>query len=185
MSRRQKDPLRPLTPEEQTALERLSRSQSEPASQVARAKALLAVAAGQPYTTAAYAAGRRSGDAVAHVVSRFNQHGLAALVPGHGGGPPPTYTVLERNRILTEARRTPDRERDGTATWSLMTLRHALRTAPDGLPTVSTGTIRAVLIDAGWSWQRSRSWCETGTAQRKRKQGIVTVIDPDAEAKKN
>jgi len=46
MTRRQKDPLRPLTSDEQTALERLSRSQTEPASHVARAKALLAVAAG-------------------------------------------------------------------------------------------------------------------------------------------
>jgi hypothetical protein len=141
--------------------------------------------AGQTYTAAAHAAGRRSGDAVAPLVTRFHQQGVAAIVPGHGGGPPPTYTVAERNRILAEARRTPDRERDGTATWSLMTLRRALRTAADGLPNVSTGTIRAVLIDAGWSWQRSRSWCDTGTAQRKRKSGIVNVIDPDAEAKKS
>ena len=89
MTRRQKDPLRALTPEEQTTLERLSRSQSEPASHVARAKALLAVAAGQSYTAAAYAAGRRSGDAVAQLVTRFNQHGLVAIVPGHGGGSPP------------------------------------------------------------------------------------------------
>jgi Homeodomain-like domain len=185
MTRRQKDPLRPLAAAEQAALERLSRSHTEPASHVARAKALLAVAAGQSYTAAAQAAGRRSGDAVAHLVTRFNQHGLAAIVPGHGGGPPPTYTVAERNRILAAARRAPDRERDGTATWSLMTLRRALRMAPDGLPNVSTGTIRAVLIEAGWSWQRSRSWCETGTAQRKRKHGIVTVVDPDAEAKKS
>jgi hypothetical protein len=185
MTRRQKDPLRRLTRAEQTALERLARSHTEPASHVARAKALLAVAAGQSYTAAAQAAGRRSGDAVAHLVTRFNQHGLAAIMPGHGGGPPPIYTVVARNRILAEARRTPDRERDGTATWSLMTLRYALRTAPDGLPNVSTGTIRVVLIEAGWTWQRSRSWCETGTAQRKRKCGIVTVVDPDAEAKKS
>jgi hypothetical protein len=185
MTRRQKDPLRLLSPEEQTALEGLSRSQTEPASHVARAKALLAVAAGLSYCAAAQAAGRRSGDAVAHLVTRFNQHGLHAIVPGHGGGPPLTYTVAERNRILAEARRPPDRETDGTATWSLMTLRTALRSAPDGLPKVSTATIRAVLLDAGWSWQRSRSWCETGTAQRKRKRGIVTVIDPDGEAKKN
>jgi hypothetical protein len=185
MTRRQKDPLRLLTPEEQTVLDRLSRSHTEPASHVARAKALLAVAAGQSYSAAALAAGRRSGDAVAHLVTRFNQHGVAAIVPGHGGGPPATYTVAERNRILAEARRTPDRDADGTATWSLMTLRQALRTAPDGLANVSTGTIRAVLLEAGWSWQRSRSWCETGTAQRKRKRGIVTVLDPDAEAKKS
>ena len=184
MTRRQKDPLRPLAPEEQLALERLSRSQTEPASHVARAKALLAVAAGQTYSAAAQTAGRRSGDAVAQLVTRFNQHGLAAIMPAHGGGPPATYTVAERNRILAEVRRPPDREADGTATWSLMTLRHALRTAPNGLSKVSTGTIRTVLLEAGWSWQRSRSWCETGTAQRKRKRGIVTVIDPDAEAKK-
>ncbi len=185
MTRRQKDPLRPLTAEEQAALERLSRSQTEPASHVARAKAILAVAVGQTYTAAAQAAGRRSGDAVAHLVTRFNQQGVAAIVPRHGGGPPLTYTVVERNRILAEARRRPDREADGTATWSLMTLRRALRAAPDGLPRVSTGTIRAVLIDAGWSWQRSRTWCETGTVQRKRKSGVVTVTDPDAEAKKS
>ncbi len=185
MTRRQKDPLRPLAAEEQATLERLARSQSEPARHVARARALLAVAAGQSYTAAAQTAGRRSGDAVAQLVARFNQQGLAAIVPGHGGGPPPTYTIAARNRILAEARRTPDRETDGTATWSLMTLRRALRSAPDGLPHVSTATIRAVLIEAGWSWQRSRSWCETGTAQRKRKRGIVTVIDPDAEAKKS
>jgi transposase len=185
MTRRQKDPLRLLSPQEQTSLDRLSRSQTEPASHVARAKALLAVAAGKSYSAAALSAGRRSGDAVAQLVTRFNQHGLAAVVPSHGGGPAPTYTVAERNRILAEARRTPERERDGTATWSLMTLRHALRTTPDGLPKVSTGTIRAVLLEAGWSWQRSRSWCETGTAQRKRKCGIVTVVDPDAEAKKS
>lgn len=96
----------------------------------------------------------------------------------------PTYCVIERNRILAQARRIPERERDGTATWSLMTLRHALRTASDGVPTVSTGTIGAVLLEAGWSWQRRRSWCETGTAQRKRKHGIVTVRDPDAAATK-
>jgi transposase len=185
MTRRQKDPLRLLTPDEQSTLDRLSRSQTEPASHVARAKALLAVAAGVSYSAAAQAAGRRSGDAVAHLVTRFNQHGLVAIVPGHGGGPPPTYTLAERNRILAEARRTPDREADGTATWSLLTLRQTLRTAPDGLPKVSTGTIRAVLLEAGWSWQRSRSWCETGTAQRKRKHGVVTVVDPDAEAKKS
>ncbi len=185
MTRRQKDPLRSLTREEHAELERLSRSHSEPASHVARAKALLAVAAGQTYTAAAHAAGRRSGDAIAHLVARFNRLGLAAIEPRHGGGPPLTYTVTERNRILAEARRPPDREADGTATWSLMTLRRALRAAPDGLPRVSTGTIRSVLIDAGWSWQRSRTWCETGTVQRKRKSGVVTVTDPDAEAKKS
>jgi len=42
MTRRKKDPLRPLTDEEREVLEQISRAQSEPASHVARAKALLA-----------------------------------------------------------------------------------------------------------------------------------------------
>ncbi len=46
MTRRQLDPLRPLTPEEATWLPQLSRSARAPASQVARAKAVLAGAAG-------------------------------------------------------------------------------------------------------------------------------------------
>ena len=53
MTRRQKDPLRQLTAEERTVLLQITLSQSEPASQVARAKALLAVPEGQSYTAAA------------------------------------------------------------------------------------------------------------------------------------
>jgi hypothetical protein len=84
MTRRQKDPLRALTEEERELLVRISRSYAEPASHVARAKALLAVADGMSYTAAAKTAGRRSGDAVSHLVSHFNREGLAALQPGHG-----------------------------------------------------------------------------------------------------
>lgn len=184
MTRRQKDPLRPLTADERSCLAHLSRSQSESASHVARATALLAVADGQTYTAAAQAAGRRSGDAVSQLVARFNQEGLLALEARHGGGPPIVYGSRERERILAEVGRSPDRERDGTATWSLTTLQRALRTAPDGLPQVSTYTIWTVLHEAGLSWQRSRSWCETGSVTRRRKGELVTVNDPDAEAKK-
>lgn len=184
MSRHQKDPLRPLTADERQQLERVSRSQTEAAAPVTHAKALLAVAAGQSFTEAARTAGRRSGDAVAHLVGRFNRDGLAALERRHGGGQPKRYTEAEQARILREVRRTPDREADGTATWSLTTLQRALRRAPDGLPMVSTYTILGVLHDAGFAWGRDRSWCETGTAVRKRKAGTVTVTDPDAAAKK-
>jgi transposase len=130
-------------------------------------------------------AGRRSGDAVSQLVSRFNREGLAAVEPRHGGGPPIMYQVAERERILTEFEHQPDREKDGTATWSLSTLRRALREAPDGLPNVSTYTIGCVLHDAGWTWQKDRTWCRTGTVTRKRKGGIVEVTDPEMEAKKN
>jgi transposase len=184
MTRRQKDPLRPLSNEERTCLEQLARAQAGPASHVARARALLAVADGQGYTAAATAAGRRSGDAVSQLVAHFNREGLAAVSPRHGGGPPARYTAQDRDRILTAVRRSPDREQDGTATWSLTTLQRSLRAAPDGLPTISTYTIWTVLHEAGLTWQRTRSWCATGKVKRKRKGAVVEITDPDAGPKK-
>jgi transposase len=186
MAHPQKTPLRYLTAAEHRELSRVARASSERADRVARAKALLAVAEGARFSEAARLAGRRSGDAVAQLVARFNRDGLAALEARHGGGPPVQYGAAERERILREVRRPPDRERDGTATWSLTTLQRALRRAPDGLPQVSTATILAVLWEAGYSWQRDRTWCPTGTARRKRRDGtIVETIDPDATPKKS
>jgi hypothetical protein len=37
----------------------------------------------------------------------------------------------------------------------------------------------------GLSWQKSRTWCETGVVMRTRKHGVVRVSDPDAMAKKS
>jgi transposase len=185
MSRRKKDPLRPLTDDEGAALTQLSRSQAAPAAQVARAAMLLAVARGDDYQQAARAAGRRSGDAVSHLVARFNAEGLAALTPRHGGGRRPTYGPGDRARIAAEAARAPTPEADGTATWSLSALRRTLRSAPDGLPRVSTYTIREVLRESGASYQRTRTWCPTGSALRRRKAGPAVVIDPDSDAKKS
>jgi len=184
MTRRQKDPLRKLKEGERKYLERVSRSGSAPASHVARAKAILAVAEGQSYTQAARSAGRKSGDTVSQLVSRFNQEGVQAIEPRHGGGPPVVYGEVERERIWREVRRQPDREKDGTATWSLQTLQRALREAADGLPAVSTYTIHTVLHKAGWSWQRDGTWCETGKVKRKRQGKMVEVSDPDTGAKK-
>jgi transposase len=185
MSRRKKDPLRPLSDDERDTLTQLSRSRAAPAAEVARAKALLAVADGSDYQQAARAAGRKSGDAVSALAARFNREGLAALRPRHGGGRRRLYDERARARILKEARRVPTPEADGTAAWSLSTLKGALRRARGGLPLISTYTIREVLHEAGYTYQRTRTWCPTGQATRKRKAGVATVIDPDAGPKKS
>jgi transposase len=185
MSRRQKDPLRPLREEERNELDCLSRSRSAPAAPVLRAPSLLAVAAGRSYTEAALLVGRRTGDTIRDWVSCFNRQGVAAVVPRHGGGPPVRYGDQQQRRILAEVERPPDREQDGTATWSLSTLQNALRQAPDGLPTISTYTIWTTLHRAGLSWQKSRTWCETGRVVRQRKHATVTVEDVDTEPKKS
>jgi hypothetical protein len=81
--------------------------------------------------------------------------------------------------MVAAAQRPPDRRQDGTGTWSLSTLERTLRR--DGLAPVGATTIRRVLYDAGSSYQRSRTWCPTGTAQRVRKAGMVQVVDPRPE----
>jgi hypothetical protein len=93
-----------------------------------------------------------------------------------------TYTNAQRARIVQEVQRVPDRKEDGTATWSLKTLERALRQA--ALPQVGATTIRQVLHDADYAFGKTRTWCPTGTALRKRKAGIVTVQDPAAQEKK-
>jgi transposase len=108
MTRRQKSPLRPLTSEECQELERLSRALNESATQVARAKALLAVSQGQSYTAAARAAGRRSGDAVSQLVERFNEIGLAALALRRGGGATVVYQSEQRQQILETIKQLPE-----------------------------------------------------------------------------
>ena len=72
---------------------------------VVRAKQLLAVAAGASYTEAARVTRRKSNDAVAQLVARFNCEGLKAVEPKKGSGAPSTYRATERERILREARR--------------------------------------------------------------------------------
>jgi transposase len=178
----QREPLRRLTRAEQAALQHIVSASSERIDRVRRAAAVLAVARGAAFSRAAWQAGLRSGATVADLVARFNRRGLAALTIARGRGRKPTYSPAARARIVATAQRQPNRRRDGTATWSLSTLQRSLRRA--GLPALGTSTIRRVLQDAGSSYQRTRSWCPTGTAQRKRKAGVVTVVDPNTEAKR-
>jgi transposase len=182
MATMQKERLRPLTIAEQREMKRIVKASSERVDRVRRATALLAVAGGQTFAAAAEVAGYRSPQAVTYLVRRFNQVGLGALEIGAGRGRRPTYDAVARARIVATAQRSPDRKVDGTATWSLSTLERTLR--GEGLPRVGATTIRRVLRDAGRSYQRTRTWCPTGTAQRKRKSGVVQVVDPRTEEKR-
>jgi transposase len=177
-----KEPLRPLSAAERAALDQLTHASSARVDRVQRARALVAVAAGQSFAAAARVAGCRSGTTVASLVMRFNRHGLSALDIAPGRGRRPTSAPAARAQIVATAQRAPDRKADGTGTWSLSTLERTLRR--EGLPQLGASTIRRVLEDAGSSYQRTRTWCPTGTAQRKRTAGVVTVVDPRTEEKR-
>ena len=117
------------------------------------------------------------------VVKGFNQRGLDILSIATGRGRKLTYTSEQQACILAELQREPARKADQTATWSLMTLRAALRKTD--LPEIAAETIRQVLHEAGYSYQRTRSWVRTGYALRKRKSGTVTTYDPETPEKKD
>jgi hypothetical protein len=96
------------------------------------------------------------------------------------------YTAADREKIIEEVRRTPDREVDGTATWSVTTLVRSLHRK--GMTGICRHTVWKVIRGAGFRRLKDRSWCETGSAVRKRKEGDqtveVVVHDPDSEQKK-
>lgn len=182
MAQPQKDPLRPLSEQEERELRRIVKASSERGDVARRARALLAVAASQPFAQAAGVAGFQEARSVGKLVKRFNAHGLAARSIAAGRGGKPTSTSAQQARILAEVQRTPDRQADQTATWSLSLLREALR-ATD-LPHIASETIRQVLHEHGYSYQRTRTWCRTGYALRKRKSGTVTVYDLETDGAK-
>jgi transposase len=184
MARPQKEPLRALTETERQELQTLAHARSAPADQIARASIILAIADQSSFSEAAQKARRRSRQAVARLVCRYNKEGMTAIYGHHGGGPALQYGPEEQARILQEFARPPDRDHDGTATWSLATLQRALRRAPNGLPTVSTYVIFHTLHRAGYTCQQDRTWCRTGTVQRKRTEGVVTVTDPATDEKR-
>src|SRR5713226_1092122 len=116
MARPQKEQLRALTAAEQATLEQLTKRTSERVDRVRRASALLAVARGERFATAAREAGVRSATTVANLVSRFNRDGLTALRIRAGRGRKPTYDAAARAQIIATAQRSPERRADGTAT---------------------------------------------------------------------
>lgn len=144
--------MRELTSEERDRLLRVSRSRTEAAEVVGRARSLLAVADGAGFAGGARAGGRKSGYGVGKLVERFNRDGLNTLQTKPSHGHRVTYTAQQRAEVLAEYRRTPDREMDGTGTWSLTTLQRAVRKRP-GVEKISRDTISNVLHAAGLTWQ--------------------------------
>jgi transposase len=176
------EPLRALTDAERERLQALVRARSERVDVRQRAVALLAVAQGASREAAARQAGYAHGYTVSRLIQRFNAQGPGALAIAPGRGRARTYTAAERQQILDVLHEAPDREQDQSATWSLTLLQRRLRAS--GLPQVSRDTIHQTLRQAGYRWERTRTLCPTGTARRKRKAGVVTVVDPEAEAKR-
>src|SRR2546423_5821290 len=182
MANAQKESLRPLSDADRRMLEDVVKARSERVDRVRRARALLTVAQTGSLAQAARQAGLRSATTVADLVTRFNRQGVDALDIAAGRGRRPTYERAARAHIVAVAQEQPRRREDQTATWSLRTLQRRLRR--EGLARIGTSTIRRVLQDAGSAYQRTRTWCPTGTAGRPRKSRPPRGGEPPEEEKK-
>jgi len=147
-----------------------------------RALIIKAVDEGNSYRAAAALSGRRSALAVSNLVTRFNREGIKAL-HSKNRGKTSKYTTETRQKIIDTFLLPPDRKMDGTATWSLTTLQKKLEKIDAGY--FSRFTLWKVLHEAGYSFQKDRTWVKTGIVRRNRGGAMVEVADPDAEAKKN
>jgi hypothetical protein len=114
MGNAQKHPLRAFTPPEEQELHRIVKATSERMDVVKRARALLCVQAGRPFTEAAREAGYKSGDSISQLEERFNERGLAALLIAPGRGRKPIYTDDQRACIKASVQRQPDPKVDQT-----------------------------------------------------------------------
>ena len=179
-----KTKLRELVQWETSELETIAKATSERVDRVRRANALLAVSQGKSFSQAAQLAGFKTGDGVMLLVKRFNQRGLAALNIATGRGPKPRYPTQARQLVPTTLQASPDRLEDQTASWSLSTLERSLHLNQPTLAKIGATTIRRILKQEGFSYQQNRSWCQTGQVKRVRKEGVVTVHDPQTEEKK-
>lgn len=174
-----KNQLRFLKKQERIELERISRSHTESFEHVARAKALLAVSKGHTYREAALLSGRKSDQAVSQLVLRFNERGLEALISLHGGGAKTIYGPQEKQKILELVSQKPKEE---SCYLSLSLIQAHLEKTSVGH--VSRDTIWQTLREGGYSFQKSRTWINTGKVMRKRNGKLVEVEDPDKDAKK-
>ncbi len=115
-------------------------------------------------------------------MQRFNQLGLSALSIAAGRGRKPTYTSQQRQRVLEELRREPDREQDQSATWSLSLLERALRKR--ALPNIGASTIRRVLTRGRLRvWEKPNLVPDGYSFARAASAGAVRVYDPQAAEK--
>jgi hypothetical protein len=118
MGNAQKHPLRAFTPPEEQELHRIVKATSERMDVVKRARALLCVQAGRPFTEAAREAGYKSGDSISQLEERFNERGLAALLIAPGRGRKPMNVLALAFSLPETERESPGHSCQGCARHS-------------------------------------------------------------------
>ena len=113
------------------------------------------MADGQAYIEAAHLAGRRTGDAVAALVSLFNHQGLAALEPRHAGGPSILYDAAAKERVQPRDPALPlylNPQAEHLLDWFHVTMRITVMSQlANGVPSRYDPILSKTVFDENWS----------------------------------
>lgn len=145
--------VRELSPQEGARLKSISKRAKY---QAKRQRAMIVLASATLMSAPEIARLMRTDEShVRKVIHAFNEEGFSALDPDYRGGRPKKTTPCERDRIVAVARARPDTQGVPLTRWSLSKL--APQLAQIGI-SLSREALRQLLIDAGLSHQRTRSW---------------------------
>jgi transposase len=145
--------VRELSPEEGARLKSVSKRAKY---QAKRQRAMIVLASATIMSAPEIARLMRTDEShVRKVIHAFNEEGFSSLDPDYRGGRSKKMTPCERDRIVAVARARPDTQGVPLTRWSLSKL--AVHLATIGVE-LCEETLRQVLIDAGLSHQRTRSW---------------------------
>lgn len=151
--------MRELTDEEGMRLKRYLRTAKDPVI-INRAHVVLASAQGMrvPEIARRYHYSRKW---VRHIIHRFNEEGLEAIFPRYAGGRPPTFTEEQKARIVEIALSRPADLGLPFTRWSLSKLQEYL-VKQGVVEGISQEWIRRILLRAGVTYQRTKTWKESG-----------------------
>jgi transposase len=147
--------LRPLREDEYQALQRISRSRTDEARRVERAKIILALAAKERVAAIAERH-QRSLPMIYQLLHRFNASGLQALDDAPKSGRPQTYSEAQRGQLLAIAQTHPQQLSLGFGHWTLDRL---VNYAHEQLAiSISRSQLGAILYDEGLRWYQEKTY---------------------------
>ena len=147
--------LRPLTGEEEAAVDRLARSRTAPARAVERARIVWLAHQGRRVPAAAREVGV-SEQTARRWLGRFNDRGLDGLADSPRAGRPPTYTPEEVGAVVAASLTKPDDLGLPFGSWTLDRLAAYLH-EERGIA-IKRSRIGEVLQAEGLRWRTEETW---------------------------
>ena len=147
--------LRPMSPDEQQAVDELLRSRTAPVRLVERARIVQAAADGRSAPAIAAALGCSRPTAYAWI-RRFNERGVAGLAERRRAGRPPTYTPEQRAAVVAAALTAPKGLGLPFGCWTLDRL-EAYLNEQKGIG-IKRSRIDEILLAEGLRWRHQETW---------------------------